>query len=152
MFKCCDCGNVFDDPQKDYDYVPYGESDVPMVIASCPNCGGGFDEAYPCPECGEYFLKDELNSFYCLDCLKENWDKPDDLFEFAKGINGENEINQFALDMFGGIEGVNDVLRLLLKSIFSCNPQMLQAKKDKFIEGYAFNLGELLEEQQNEQP
>jgi hypothetical protein len=56
------------------------------------------------------------------------------------------------MDMFGGIEGVNDVLKLLLKSIFSCNPQMLQAKKHKFIEDYADDLAELWEEQHNEQP
>ena len=144
MFKCCECDKVFDEPEisKDSSGVAY---------AQCPNCGSGFEEAYPCKDCGEYFLKDELNSFYCLDCLKENWDKADDLFEFAKEITNEGDVNEFAMDMFGGIEGVNDILKLLLKRIFSCNPQMLKGKKDKFIEDYAYNLAEILEEQENEQ-
>ena len=152
MYKCLECGEAFSDPKTVCDYVPYGSTTVPLPSTYCPNCGGDFEEAYPCQDCGEYFLKDELNGFFCLDCLKENWDKPDDLFDFAKEINGESGINQFALEMFGGIEGVNDNLRLLLKSIFSCNPQMLQTKKDKFIEDYADDLAELWEEQHNEQP
>lgn len=152
MFKCCECGKVFDEPLIQSDNVPYGEGTVPRTFASCPHCDSGFDEAYPCKDCGEYFLADELHSFYCIDCLKENWDKTDDLFEFAKDITTKNSVNEFAMDMFGGIEGVNDILRLLLKSIFSCNPQMLKAKKDKFIEDYADDLAELWEEQHNEQP
>ena len=104
MFKCCECDKVFVEPEisKDSSGVAY---------AQCPNCGSGFEEAYPCKDCGEYFLKDELNSFYCLDCLKENWDKADDLFEFAKEITNEGDVNEFAMDMFGGIEGVNDILK-----------------------------------------
>ena len=152
MFKCCECGKVFNEPKTACDSVPYGEGSVPRTFASCPFCDGSFEEAYPCKDCEEYFLKDELHSFYCTECVKENWDKTDDLFEFAKEITNKGDVNQFALDMFGGIEGVNDVLRLLLKSIFSCNPQMLQAKKDKFIEDYADDLAELWEEQHNEQP
>lgn len=152
MFKCLECGAVFDEPKIVNDSVTYGKVSVPRTFASCPHCDSGFDEAYPCKDCGEYFLADELHSFYCKDCLKENWDKTDDLFEFAKDITTKGSVNEFALDMFGGIEGVNDILRLLLKSIFSCNPQMLQAKKDKFIEDYADDLAELWEEQHNEQP
>jgi hypothetical protein len=152
MFKCCECEKVFSDPKITYETVPYGEGVARITLAECPHCGSGFDEVYPCKDCGEYFLADELHSFYCIDCLKENWDKVDDLFKFGKDITTANNVNQFAMDMFGGIEGVNDILRLLLKSIFSCNPQMLQAKKDKFIEDYADDLAEFWEEQHNEQP
>ena len=152
MFKCNECGAVFDEPLIQSDNVPYGEGTVPREFASCPHCHGSFEPAYPCKDCGEYFTKDELHSFYCTECVKENWDKPDDLFEFGEGFENKSGINQFALEMFGGIEGINDVLKLLLKSIFSCNPQMLQEKKDKFIEDYADDLAEIWEEKQNGQP
>ena len=152
MFKCYDCERTFEEPKIVGELRPCGEGYATESFAVCPYCNSAFDEAYPCKDCGEYFLADELHSFYCIDCLKEDWDKVDDLFEFAKEITNEGDVNEFALDMFGGIEGVNDILRLLLKSIFSCNPQMLKAKKDKFIEDYADDLAELWEEQHNEQP
>ena len=152
MFKCNECGAVFDEPRIFGEERPYGNGSATESFAECPRCHSGFEEAYPCKDCGEYFTKDELHSFYCTECVKENWDKPDDLFEFSKGIENKSGINQFALEMFGGIDGANDVLRLLLKSIFSCNPQMLQAKKNKFIEDYADDLAELWEEKLNDQP
>ena len=152
MFKCHDCDTVFDEPKCSGQYHPYGEGYAFESYSVCPRCGGSFSEAFACKDCGEYFFEDELHSFYCIDCLKENWDKPEDLFEFAKDITNEGDVNQFAIDMFGGIEVINDILRLLLKRIFGCNPQMLQNKKDKFIEDYADDLAEILEGQHNEQP
>lgn len=152
MYKCEDCGRFFDEPRVSKDYVPYGEQNVPIEIAVCPYCKGGFEIVYPCKDCGEYFAKDELHSFYCIDCLKEIWDKPDDLFNFGEAMTEKGQVNQFALEMFGGIEGVNDTLCLLLKSIFNCNPQMLKDKKTKFIEEYADELSEAYERNINGEP
>lgn len=149
MFKCTECNRFFQEPKTAVDYVPYGESDVPLETAVCPYCSGDFDLVYPCKGCGEYFDKDNLYSFYCIDCLKEEFDKTDDLFHFGQTITEKGEINKFALDMFGGIDGTNDILELLLKSIFNCNPQMLKEKKSEFIEKYADELSEILEREEN---
>ena len=74
----------------------------------------------------------------------------DDLFEFAKSITNDNNINEFVLYVFKSIEKTNDVLKLLLKSIDDLNPKILEDKKNKFIEEYADDLAEFLEEQKNE--
>lgn len=151
MFKCYDCGESFSEPKIVSERVPYGSSGASFDMSCCPYCKGNFDEAKQCEECNEYYLEEELYNGICVDCLKENFDKPEDLFEFAEEITEENCINQFALDMFGGIEGVNSILKLLLKSIHYCNPEMLQAKKEKFIEKHANELAEYWEAKYGEQ-
>lgn len=151
MFKCNDCKRFFDEPKTVTDIVPYGEGSVPLSTAVCPYCNGDFDVVYPCKDCEEYFSADDLHSFYCIDCLKEIWDKPTDLFDFGETITEKGNINRFALEMFGGIDGTNDVLKLLLKSIFNCNPQMLKEKKEQFIVEYADELSEEWERKENEQ-
>ena len=52
--------------------------------------------------------------------------------------------------VFKSIEKTNDALKLLLKSIDDLNPKILEDKKNKFIEEYADDLAEFLEEQKNE--
>ena len=52
MYKCCDCGLVFDTP-KEYseDRTPYGGYPEPGFtehFAGCPSCGGAFNEAMLC--------------------------------------------------------------------------------------------------------
>ena len=85
-----------------------------------------------------------------IDCLKDNFSNTDDLFEFAKTIKTGNNINEFVLYVFKSIEKTNDVLKLLLKSIDDLNPKILEDKKNEFIEEYAYDLAQFLEEQNNE--
>ena len=151
MFKCYDCGKIFFEPKTIEQSHPYGMSNATEHLSACPYCNGSFDEAYPCKECEEYFFKDELHSFYCVDCLKENWNKPNDLFEFAESITTKGNINEFALEMWGGVDGVNEVLRFLLNTIFRFDCKKLKPNQEKYIEKYADELAEILEEQENEQ-
>ena len=62
MFKCADCGAVFSEPKKinagSLYGVGYGANDD--YVDGCPECEGGFEKAYQCEECEEYFLDDEL--------------------------------------------------------------------------------------------
>ena len=82
--------------------------------------------------------------------MKDNFSDTDDLFEFAKTIKTGNNINEFVLYVFKSIEKTNDVLKLLLKSIDDLNPKILEDKKNEFIEEYAYDLAQFLEEQNNE--
>ena len=150
MFKCHDCHTVFDEPKCSGQYHPYGEGYALERYSVCPRCGGSFSEAFACKYCGEYFCSEELHNSYCIDCLKDNFSDTDDLFEFAKSITTDNNINEFVLYVFKSIEKTNDVLKLLLKSIDDLNPKILEDKKNKFIEEYADDLAEFLEEQKNE--
>lgn len=63
MYKCEECGNVFDEPTTySEDRTPEGGCELGFTerIEGCPYCEGAFSKAYECEECGEYFLKEEL--------------------------------------------------------------------------------------------
>ena len=77
MYKCCDCGYVFEEP-KNYseDRTPgYScESSFMYRYSGCPSCSGNYEEAKECDGCGEYFLQRELDfdANLCEECFKED--------------------------------------------------------------------------------
>ena len=150
MFKCYDCGATFFEPKIVSQSVPYGEGYASYELSQCPNCNGSFGEAFICKDCEQYFFEDELHNGYCIDCVKENLDDPEDLFEFSEQFVDKGCINEFALEMFSGTSGINSILKLLLNFIYHFNPEMLQASKNKFIEKYADELAEYWEKQYGE--
>lgn len=71
MYKCYDCGGLFDESKTEHDKVQYGEEYVDGPgYEVCPFCGGNFEEAKRCAECGEYFIDGNYKEF-CDDCAKE---------------------------------------------------------------------------------
>lgn len=74
MYKCIDCGHIFDDGEQSiireyHDEIPGGFYEE---FAGCPICGGGFEETASCEKCGGEFLPDELiGGYYCAECLRE---------------------------------------------------------------------------------
>lgn len=86
MYKCKDCGLIFDEP-KEYseDYTPGGAFEGGSFInrfSGCPNCSGAYDDAKKCEICGEYFLEEELEDtteminggcgYCCSQCIEDN--------------------------------------------------------------------------------
>lgn len=66
MFKCFDCGLVFEE-SKTYseDRTPGGVFEGGSFIEhyeGCPNCSGAFDEASECDICGEFVYSRYLNN------------------------------------------------------------------------------------------
>lgn len=70
MYKCYDCGHIFEDGEqrvvKEDHGLPGGFYER---FSQCPVCGGDYDEAHYCADCGKPFLEDELFSGRCEDCL-----------------------------------------------------------------------------------
>ena len=73
MYICRQCGHTFDADEAATvtERHPYGDTTVGESLSVCPICGGDFEEAHACKECGREFLKDELYSGYCVECLKK---------------------------------------------------------------------------------
>lgn len=68
MYKCLECGAIFDDNEMGNWTEPHGEE-----MTGCPCCGGAYEEAVMCDECGEWFFRDELTCGkykVCRDCLE----------------------------------------------------------------------------------
>lgn len=68
MFKCEECGMVFDEPniykeKHGLDAPPY------EIFSECPFCGGHFVEAEKCELCGEWNVPRELTMGVCDECI-----------------------------------------------------------------------------------
>lgn len=71
MFKCLECGEIFDTPDCYEEHHPYGMGYATETFSCSPCCGGDFKEAKLCKGCDEYFLENELDDGYCESC-REN--------------------------------------------------------------------------------
>lgn len=70
MYICCDCKKTFEEPKKGRCYLAecWGRN-VYDDYEECPFCGGAFEEAVECLNCGEHFLKEDLTDGYCDNCI-----------------------------------------------------------------------------------
>lgn len=91
MYKCVECGNIFDDGEQRTVREDYGET-----ISVCPVCGGAYEEAYNCIKCGDVFLINELNEHICSDCLRDAVTY-DTALEY---LNAKNELVMFMVGCF----------------------------------------------------
>lgn len=79
MYKCYDCGYVFEEP-KEYseDRTPGGVFEGGSFIehyTGCPSCSGAYDEVVECDGCGEFVYRSSLTATddgeYCDLCMEE---------------------------------------------------------------------------------
>jgi RecJ-like exonuclease len=72
MYKCDDCGHIFEDGEEQIVRENHGECfGFPAYesYGACPMCGGTFEEVKPCKICGTFKLK--KHSEYCNACIKD---------------------------------------------------------------------------------
>lgn len=83
MYKCFDCGLVFEEPKRySEDRTPGGVFEGGSFIEhydGCPNCSGAFEEAKECDGCGEFVYVSSLmatdDGEFCDDCYDEGIDE-----------------------------------------------------------------------------
>lgn len=97
--KCTDCGYVFDYEDagcvKEDNWIE-GEYMGIETFLVCPNCGGDFEDATDCCECGEAFTEDELYDGWCDKCLRETINY-DTFFEYCEDNKDENYLDKFVM-------------------------------------------------------
>jgi hypothetical protein len=113
MYKCVDCGHIFDDGEEAIreEKHPYGDTTASEYFSECPVCGGDFETTHDCKKCGGAFLWDELiGGYYCEDCLKEALTVENFLgfAEYADKHLGESELHTVEHFMLVWIYGVSD--------------------------------------------
>lgn len=89
MYICKDCGCVFDEAYSYEERHPYGDTYASEYFSCCPACGGDYDEAVRCADCGEWVSEEELHSELCEECFLERRK------EIANAIMGLFTKNQF---------------------------------------------------------
>ena len=64
MYKCEDCGYIFDEPREYSDMEnEYGCNG--LTWSGCPKCAGNYEEVKKCDYCGKWI---PLNEFACDHC------------------------------------------------------------------------------------
>lgn len=61
MYRCSECGHVFEQGEESTWREPHGEE-----MVGCPVCKGHYDEVEPCKICGTY--DHDAGEEYCDDC------------------------------------------------------------------------------------
>ena len=95
--KCTDCGYVFDYEDRRVVKESHGFNDgFYETFSYCPNCGGDFEDAADCCECGETFTETELYDGWCEKCLRETINY-DTFFEYCEANKDENYLDIFVM-------------------------------------------------------
>ena len=72
MYKCIDCGAVFEEPATWEEYRgEYWGCPCSETMSGCPECRGDYEEAVECTRCGEWYFSGELEDGLCEDCQSE---------------------------------------------------------------------------------
>ena len=95
--KCTDCGYVFDFEDRTVVKESHGFDDgFYETFSCCPNCGGDFEDAADCCECGETFTENELYDGWCEKCLRETITY-DTFFEYCEANKDEQYLDTFVM-------------------------------------------------------
>ena len=104
--KCTDCGYVFDYEDRTVVKESHGFDDgFYETFSCCPNCGGDFEDAVECHECGEAFTEDEIyGDKWCEKCLRETINY-DTFFEYCEANKDEQYLDIFVMsELLGGMD------------------------------------------------
>ena len=74
MYRCCECGNLFEEGEQAVWYENQGECHGRSAMErfdGCPVCRGDYEEVYQCKECGDWHAEGELYDGWCEKCLRE---------------------------------------------------------------------------------
>ena len=70
MYRCLECGALFDEYEKAEWYETHGLDTPPYErMTGCPKCKGSYEEAKSCKLCGSYDL--ENDDKYCQECKND---------------------------------------------------------------------------------
>lgn len=70
MFKCLDCGHIFEDGEQISWTEPHSVIDGLIEhFDGCPLCRGAYEPTHACEKCGSAHLEDELYAGWCEECL-----------------------------------------------------------------------------------
>ena len=94
MFKCCECGHLFEDGEQAVWTEAHGEK-----WSGCPICNAGYEEVHQCKECGDWHTENELYDGWCEKCLRETINY-DTFFEYCEANKDENYLDIFVMSEF----------------------------------------------------
>ena len=105
MFRCCECGNLFEEGEQAVWEEPHGLDSPPYEkFGGCPVCKGDYEEVYQCKECGDWHSEDELYEGWCEKCLRETINY-DTFFEYCEANEDDQYLDIFVMsELLGGMD------------------------------------------------
>ena len=107
MFKCCECGHLFEEGEQAVWYENQGECHGVTAMekfSGCPMCKGDYDEVHQCKKCGDWHSEDELYDGWCENCLRETINY-DTFFEYCEANKDEQYLDIFVMsELLGGMD------------------------------------------------
>ena len=138
--KCTDCGYVFDFEDRTVVKESHGFDDgFCETFSCCPNCGGDFEDAADCCECGETFTENELYDGWCEKCLRETINY-DTFFEYCEANKDEQYLDIFVMsELLGGMDCPKNVsLEFHDLMVQEYKERVEQIKRDKQMFGKTY--------------
>ena len=97
MYKCTECGNLFEEGEQATWEERHGLDSPPYEkFSGCPVCRGDYEEVYQCKKCGDWHSEDELYEGWCEKCLRETINY-DTFFEYCEAHKEENYLDTFVM-------------------------------------------------------
>ena len=107
MYKCIDCGHLFEEGEQSVWYENQGECHGRIAMekfSGCPVCKGDYEEVYQCEQCGDWHTENELYDGWCEDCLRETINY-DTFFEYCEANKDEQYLDSFMMFyLLGGMD------------------------------------------------
>ena len=117
MYKCLECGHIFDEGEQAVWKEPRGEycgSPCYEEVVGCPVCRGCYEETHRCVICGSEHILDELaDGEVCDDCLDDCKYDFERCYEISKNDVEKVEINSLLATVFDA----GDIEQILLEHI-----------------------------------
>lgn len=133
MYKCIDCGHLFDEGEQTTWKEDYGEQ-----FCGCPICKGDFEKTEKCKSCDAEHLESELIYGFCPEC----WTNFENDKELSYRLGGKEKtqvkLNSFLLSVFCE----QDIEEILWEKV----KQMQNVDCKKFIEEDKIWFAEQMEE------
>lgn len=142
MYKCLECGHIFEDGEQATWQESRGEfwgQPVSETMNGCPKCHGDYEETKPCVECGSEQLEEDLYGGMCKECLEPYVNDFDTCLRLGYVDRESVEINSFILSLLK-VSEIEDILIRELKESNKIMPSDCSAFAYDDLEWFAENL------------
>lgn len=124
MYKCCECGHLFEEGEQAVWEERHGLDRGPYEKWSgCPLCNVDYEEVHQCKECFRWHSEDELYNGLCSECIEKIVEEfrysPEKCYKISNESNSTEpvDIDSFLATMFT----TNQINEILFKELINAS-------------------------------
>ena len=112
MYKCCECGHLFEEGEQAIWYENQGECHGVTAVekfGGCPVCKGDYEKVFQCRGCGDWHFEDEMYNGCCENCLRETINYKT-FFDYCEANKDDLYLDIFVMsELLGGVDCPDNV-------------------------------------------